>query len=113
MPANEIMGFDYVRVNLAAYATDDNFYDLWHKAVAVVTLKRDDKNQKYVQLRLENKLGKTEKILGGHTRTWGDLYLYVKIPKNIQAKDRIEVVVWNNNFAPIIIDDFKISACQF
>ncbi len=108
----ELGGSKMVKATLSAYATDDNFYDIWHKCILIVSFSRGDKNLKWVQIRLENKLGQSSKIFAGKTRIWGDIQFYVKTPSDLRETDELQVKVLNSNTGSVLIDDFRVFACH-
>jgi hypothetical protein len=107
-----LLAFEYVKVTLSAYATNNNFYDIWQKCNLVVQFKKGDENIKWRAMRLENKIGQDSKILAGQTKVWGDIHFYVKIPPNLNETDKLNVEILNGNTAHIVVDNLKIEVCK-
>lgn len=103
-------GAKWVRISVKAFSPDNNYFELYQKSLLIVDIKRGDKPLEWRGVRLENKLGEADKILGGKTKVWGEVSYFVKIPSDVLPTDQVGCYVWCNNTYPIIIDDLKVEA---
>ncbi len=103
-------GAKWMRLSVKAFATDNNFFEIYQKTSLVGEVTRGDESIEWRSVRLENKLGESDRLMGGKARVWGEISFFIKIPANALPTDRVQVVVWCNNTFPILIDDLKVEA---
>jgi hypothetical protein len=112
-PAFKAKGIDladgkWLRVSVRALSPYNNFFDIYRKSLLVTSFSRNGKDLKWRSVKLENKLGETNKIYGGLVNVWGEVGYFVRLPSDLKADDDVSVSVWCNNDFPVVIDDFKV-----
>jgi hypothetical protein len=103
-------GAKWMRLSVKAFALDNNFFEIYQKTSLVGEIGRGDEVIEWQSVRLENKLGESDRLMGGKARVWGEVSFYIKIPSNALPTDNVQCVVWCNNTYPILIDDLKVEA---
>jgi hypothetical protein len=103
-------GAKWMRLSVKAFAANNNFFEIYQKTSLVGEIRRGDDVIEWQNVLLENKLGESDKLMGGKTGVWGEVSFYIKIPKNALPTDNVQCMVWCNNIYPIVIDDLKVEA---
>jgi hypothetical protein len=103
-------GAKWIRVSVKALALRNNVFEIYQKAQLVAEVKRGEESLEWAGVILENKLGESDKIIGGKTGVWSEVSFFIKIPSNALPTDDVGAFVWQNNTFAIVIDDLKVEA---
>jgi hypothetical protein len=103
-------GATWMRVSVKAFSPANNIFEIYQKSILVAEVKHGDKSLEWAGVKLENKLGESDKIIGGKTGVWGEVSFFIKIPKDALPTDDVGAFIWQVNTYPIIIDDLKVEA---
>jgi len=112
-----IAGKTYVKVSLRCNSPEAQ-RDMYRNQLLVLEIKRGDKSIVWKSIRINNKIGKDTLKSGIHlldifNGIWGQVYYYIKIPKEVKPGDRIHAGIWNLPRGPLWIDDIQLDLCYF
>lgn len=105
---NGLQAGDWIRIKLEAYSPTGN-WNLDYMNLLVCSISHDNAPLLWTGLRIENKLG--NRIYGlweGKEQVWDTVYYYVKLPKELNNNDIMNIHIWNMGRKELHIRNFSI-----